>query len=678
MKILLAHNSLYYPAHGGGDRSNRLLMEALAERGHHCRVIARTADYGPKAQEALVRDLAARGVPALSSGAGVVLIRRNGVEVHTVANHPNLRAYFAVQSASFQPDITIASTDDPAQVLLEAALRQEGSRIVYLARAILPLPFGPDCAFPSLAKTAALRQVDALIGVSRYVSNYVQRHSGIPSVHVPISLLEPGDYPVCGRFENEFITMVNPSATKGISIFLALARALPLLRFAAVPTWGTSAGDLAEMREAGNITILDPVDDIKDILNRTRVMLIPSLWAEARSRMVIESLVHGVPVIASDVGGLGEAMMGVPYVLPVNPITRYHSRVDENMVPVAEIPSQDTSEWARTLERLGGDRAHWEEVAGHSRKEGLRYASELTAGPFEEVLGQVLRTPVRRVSTPEKAPLSPEKQKLLAMRLKKKAAALGNPWFPVIPDTPDSGVRLFCFPFAGGGSAFFRGWPVALGSGISPVPVVLPGRERRLNEKAVENFERLADLIQEAIASHLDMPFAFFGHSMGAVLAFEVARRLRRDGQPLPAALLVSGARAPQCRRGHVPPPDPSDAELMEQLRSVQAPGASLPDQPELMRLLLPALRADTKAYRGYVYPEGDPFAAPIFAYGGKEDPQVSTTHLEGWREQTTKGFSLRTFPGGHFFLRSNALLFLSAVKEDLSAIPKRAAASLP
>ncbi len=266
MKILLAHNSPYYPAHGGGDRSNRLLMEALAARGHHCRVVARTGAHGPKAQEDLVRELSARGIPVLSSGSGVLLMRLNGVEVHTAANHPNLRAYFAAQLASFAPDIVIASTDDPAQVLLEAALRHQGPRIVYLARATLPLPFGPDCAFPSVSKTASLRLADALIGVSEYVASYIRQWGGAEAVHVPISLLEPGPWPVCGRFDNEFVTMVNPSATKGIAIFLALAHALPGVKFAAVPTWGTNAVDMANLRAAPNVTILDPVDDIAGIL----------------------------------------------------------------------------------------------------------------------------------------------------------------------------------------------------------------------------------------------------------------------------------------------------------------------------------------------------------------------------------------------------------------------------
>ncbi len=248
MKILLAHNSPYYPSHGGGDRSNRLLMEALAARGHHCRVVARTGAHGSKAQEDLVRELSARGVPVLSSGSGVLLMRLNGVEVHIAANHPNLREYFSGQLASFAPEIVIASTDDPAQLMLEAALRHQGPRIVYLARATLPLPFGPDCAFPSVAKAASLRLADSLVGVSEYVANYIGRWGGAEALHVPISLLEPGPWPVCGSFDNEFVTMVNPSATKGIAIFLALAQAMPGVKFAAVPSWGTNAEDLAKLQ----------------------------------------------------------------------------------------------------------------------------------------------------------------------------------------------------------------------------------------------------------------------------------------------------------------------------------------------------------------------------------------------------------------------------------------------
>jgi surfactin synthase thioesterase subunit/glycosyltransferase involved in cell wall biosynthesis len=675
MRILLAHNSPYYPAHGGGDRSNRLLMEALASRGHHCRVIGRTGSYGSKAQEDLVRDLSARGIRLLSSGSGVVLLRLNGVEVHTVANHPNLRGYFTEQIGDFAPDVILSSTDDPAQVLLEAALRAEASRVVYLARATLPLPFGPDCAFPSPAKTAMLRHVDKIVGVSRYVSEYVVKWGGADAVHVPISLIEPGPHPVCGRFDNEFVMMVNPSATKGISVFLKLAAAMPDVKFAAVPTWGTNAEDLSGLRGHANVTVLDPVDDIRQILRRARVMLIPSLWAEARSRMVIESLVHGVPVLASDVGGLGEAMMGVPYLLPVNRITTYHPRLDENMVPVAEIPEQEIGPWKATLERLLTDREHWEELSAHGREAGLTYAKQLTAEPLEQTLVETIRSSKKREPLPEKAPLSPDKHKLLALRLK-KAAAKANPWLPSIAARKDASLRMFCFPFAGGGAAFFRAWGLGLGSEVAVTPVLLPGREGRLSEKPIESFEEMVEQVTTALLSHLASPFVFFGHSMGAVLAFEVIRRLREQREPLPVALLVSGARAPQFRLGHRPAPEPSEAQLLEQVRLLQPPGSQLLEKPDLLRLLLPALRADANAYRRYVYEPGPPLPLPVFAYGGREDTQVSADHLEAWSEQTTEGFARRMFAGGHFFLRSQALMFLQAMNEDLSEMKAAARAA--
>src|SRR5438552_8669447 len=221
MRILLAQNSRYYPAHGGGDKSNRLLMEALAAREHTCLVVARISQFGHREHELFLSELASRGVPNESDEDGVVSFERAGVRVLIVTNRPSLRAYFSEQIQSFQPEVIVASTDDPAQVLLEPALRADTARVVYLARATLALPFGPDCAFPSVTKTEMLRRADAVVGVSQYVAGYIRRWGGIDAVHVPISLLDPGPYEPLGCFENEFVTMVNPSAVKGISIFLA-------------------------------------------------------------------------------------------------------------------------------------------------------------------------------------------------------------------------------------------------------------------------------------------------------------------------------------------------------------------------------------------------------------------------------------------------------------------------
>src|SRR5205823_1859005 len=253
----------------------------LAARGHECRVVARISVFSDAEHERYLAGLAARGVTPRSMAEGVVVFEREGVEVH-VATARNPRAYFAAQAEAFDPDIILASTDDPAQLLLEAALRYRKARVVYLVRATLAVPFGPDCAFPSEAKTARLRACDAVVGVSRYVADYVRRFGGMDAVHVPISLMEREEWRQFGRIDNEFVTLVNPCAVKGIAIFLALADAFPDVAFAAVPTWGTNQDDRAALRARTNVRILDPVDDINLLLARTRVLLVPSLWAEAR------------------------------------------------------------------------------------------------------------------------------------------------------------------------------------------------------------------------------------------------------------------------------------------------------------------------------------------------------------------------------------------------------------
>jgi hypothetical protein len=186
MRILLAQNSQYYPAHGGGDKSNRLLMEALAARGHTCVVVARISKFGEQEHNLFLSELAARNVWPESSDDGVVTFRRAGVEVHTVTHHASLRQYFSEQMAACRPEVILASTDDPAQFLLEPALRAETARVVYLARATLALPFGSDSAFPSAARTDMLRRAGAVVGVSQYVADYIRRGSGIPAVLVPI------------------------------------------------------------------------------------------------------------------------------------------------------------------------------------------------------------------------------------------------------------------------------------------------------------------------------------------------------------------------------------------------------------------------------------------------------------------------------------------------------------
>src|SRR5260370_12428962 len=176
MRILLAHNSLYYPSHGGGDRSNRLLMEALAARGHDVRVVARIEHFGEPAHAQYLDQLAIRGVVPESTGPEAVRLRLHGVDVHTLTLNPRLRGYFEAQIAAFDPDVIVTSTDDPAQLLFDVALRAPRARVVHLIRATIAVPFGPDASSPNAERAARLRHAEPLVGGSAQFASDAREH----------------------------------------------------------------------------------------------------------------------------------------------------------------------------------------------------------------------------------------------------------------------------------------------------------------------------------------------------------------------------------------------------------------------------------------------------------------------------------------------------------------------
>ncbi len=646
MRVLLAHNSLYHPSHGGGDKSNRLLMEALAARGHDVRVVSRVEKFGKAAHEKLRNDLASRSVPVVLSDQ-FIRFKLNGVDVLTLTQNANIRAFFVARIAEFDPEIILTSTDDPAQLLFDLALRAPRAHVVHLVRATIATPFGPDSSSANRAKAELLHGADAIVGVSEYVAAYVRRWGGMDAVHVPISLMEPGEYSDVGSFDSPFVAMVNPCAVKGIDIFVALAARMPHLRFSAVPTWGTNAQDLASLGSQPNITLLEPVDNMDDLLRQTRVVLVPSVWAEARSRMVVEAMLRGVPVIASDAGGIREAKLGVPYLIPVNLIAHYKPALDENLVPVAETPPQNILPWQETLARLTEDRAHWQEIAGQSRTAALQYVASLSVGPFEHLLSEVLARPKKSLGTPQ---VSDSRRRLAALRLKQRKAPA---WFPTLQNPgPRAGMRLFCFPHAGGGTRIYRAWSI---EGVEICPVLLPGREGRATEPPIDNMPEMIESLAGAIHPYTNEPYAFFGHSMGAGIAFELARRLENP----PQILIVSAARGPQYRASLQPRPDPSDDELLEQL-------STLGSDRKALEIVLPLLRADTRLYRNYQFLPGPPLPIPIAAYGGVNDPNIRSEDLAAWAQLTNAGFIQREFAGGHFYLESERQAVLLAIAEDL------------
>jgi surfactin synthase thioesterase subunit len=238
----------------------------------------------------------------------------------------------------------------------------------------------------------------------------------------------------------------------------------------------------------------------------------------------------------------------------------------------------------------------------------------------------------------------------------------GSSAFPDLAALSTYQKILFAFPWAGGGTSFYRTWQSRIGETAGICPIRLPGRESRLSESPFTDIHVLVGALLAAIRSHLDRPFAFYGHSMGAGIAFELTRALRREGLPMPSALFVSSARAPQLRTEPPPGQDPTDDELIRQLESLGDPI----DNPDLLRLALPALRADTYLYRHYLYQAEAPLNLPVHIFGGSEDPSLTRGQLEAWREQTTGPSSLTLFPAGHFFFRRFENEFLEALRRDL------------
>lgn len=227
-------------------------------------------------------------------------------------------------------------------------------------------------------------------------------------------------------------------------------------------------------------------------------------------------------------------------------------------------------------------------------------------------------------------------------------------------------TRLFCLPHAGGGASLYRSWAAELPSWIDPVAVQLPGRENRLAEAPFTQAQRATEAIVDALRGELDRPYALFGHSMGALLAFEAARQLGREGTPSPTRLFVAGHRAPHCPEPVDRIHDLPDDQFIRRVRHLQGTPDEIFDEPSLRELFLPLLRADFELCDGYSFRPGPPLDCPVTAVGGSSDPHVPREALKEWRTLTRGPFETATVSGGHFFVNESRAELLRVVVAGL------------
>ena len=237
-----------------------------------------------------------------------------------------------------------------------------------------------------------------------------------------------------------------------------------------------------------------------------------------------------------------------------------------------------------------------------------------------------------------------------------------NPWIICPRPNPDAQLKLFCFHYAGGGTLSFRNWEKELHPKIEVNLIQLPGRERRLTEKVFTRIEPLIQQLQFAIIPYLNQPFAFFGYSMGSLIAFELTRALRRNYQISPQHLFVSAYRSPQLPANKSPIHNLPDADFLEELRNLNGTPEEILGNYELMSLLLPTIRADFELIETYNYYEAPSLEFPITAFGGLEDTEATQTDLAAWEVHTKGEFNLCMLPGNHFFLYSERSKLLQII----------------
>lgn len=228
-------------------------------------------------------------------------------------------------------------------------------------------------------------------------------------------------------------------------------------------------------------------------------------------------------------------------------------------------------------------------------------------------------------------------------------------WIATFKPVTQPRLRLICFPYAGSGPVVFHQWPNELPQDVEVLGVRLPGRETRLREPAFTRLSPLVATLADVLRPFTDTPFVIFGHSMGALIGFELVRYWRDQNGPQPVHLLVSGHRGPH-RPAHHPQVHTADKQtFLNRLKNLGGTPAQFFALDDLVDIMLPALRADFSVWETYAYEEKLPLALPITTFGGRGDSEATEADFAAWQQHTSQDFRLHLFDGGHFYFRQDA-----------------------
>ncbi|HTP35510.1 MAG TPA: glycosyltransferase family 4 protein [Candidatus Acidoferrales bacterium] len=401
MRILLTATASYVPPRGGATRSNLIWLDRMAQAGHACRIVCG------------------------ASGEGAELRFHSSLAVFAVSEPARRVQVLRAQIREFQPDWVLVSSEDLGHGLLREAQHSAVGRVIYLAHTPQFFPFGPASWNPEPQGAELAARAAGIVAIGHHMAGYIERALGRQAVVIHPPIYGTGPFRNLANFEAGLITMMNPCAVKGISIFLAVAERMPDREFGVVPGWGTTRDDRRALARLANVAVLPNPRNIEDVLARTRVLLMPSLWYEGFGLIVMEAMLRGIPVVSSDVGGLAEAKQGTGYVIPVRTIERYQAIFDEHAMPLPVVEAHDPAPWIAALTQLLTNRPEYERESRASKEAAERFVCGLDAGGMEHYLRSLAPRAETQAAHATIETLSPEKRALLLERLRKRKVGSG-------------------------------------------------------------------------------------------------------------------------------------------------------------------------------------------------------------------------------------------------------------